>query len=230
MQRVGASLSALGLRPLCPNGETEGRMLRLLRSPGTDSKAEAPATDPLLCLAHRAAQGEGAATTTLVCSVGPPVLRVVRGVLGASHPDVEDVCQDALLAFLAALPRFREQCSIVHFACRVAALRALSARRRAACRRTEVLEEELVTDEGSSVERTRAMECRRAVRDLLDELPEAQAEALVLHLVAGYTVEEVASAAGVPLNTMRSRLRRASATLRSRIGSESRLREVAELP
>jgi DNA-directed RNA polymerase specialized sigma24 family protein len=67
---------------------------------------------------------------------------------------------------------------------------------------------------------------RAALRHLLDELPHAHAEAVALHLVLGYTVEETAAAVGAPVNTVRSRLRRALSALRRRVNSDSSLLEV----
>lgn len=64
---------------------------------------------------------------------------------------------------------------------------------------------------------------RRALRRVLDELPEAQAEALTLYTVLGWTVEEIARAAAVPENTVRSRLRLAKETLRTKISQDARL-------
>jgi len=67
---------------------------------------------------------------------------------------------------------------------------------------------------------------RGVLRRLCDELPSPQSEALVLHCVLGMTVEEVASAAGCPRNTVKSRLRLAKEALRERIQSDSALEEM----
>jgi RNA polymerase sigma-70 factor (ECF subfamily) len=69
---------------------------------------------------------------------------------------------------------------------------------------------------------------RRLVRRLLDDLPQAQAEALVLHVVAGLTVGELAGATRVPVETARSRLRLAKAALRDRITSDPAAGELLE--
>jgi RNA polymerase sigma-70 factor (ECF subfamily) len=47
-----------------------------------------------------------------------------------------------------------------------------------------------------------------------------QRVALVLHLYAGYTVEETAALVGVPVETMRARLRRGRERLRTLLGDE----------
>jgi DNA-directed RNA polymerase specialized sigma24 family protein len=86
--------------------------------------------DPLLHVARAAARGDGRSVGNLVIELGPAVLRVTRRVLGVHDRDAEDVAQEAILAALAALQNFREECSVSHFFCRVAALTALNARRR----------------------------------------------------------------------------------------------------
>ena len=61
--------------------------------------------------------------------------RIVRKVLGRGHPDIDDVTQDAVIALLTALLTFRGECSVEHFANRIALLTALAARRRSRSRR-----------------------------------------------------------------------------------------------
>jgi RNA polymerase sigma-70 factor (ECF subfamily) len=68
-----------------------------------------------------------------------------------------------------------------------------------------------------------ARACATLVRELLDSLPTAQAEALALHAMLGFTVAEVAESTGVPAETVRSRLRLAKRALRDRIEGNPRL-------
>jgi RNA polymerase sigma-70 factor, ECF subfamily len=206
-------------------------VLRLLRPQKTpEPRAVGPdPVDPLVSVARSALAGDRQAQRTLFAMLGPSMLRVVRGVLGASHPDVEDVLQEAMMAVHRALPGFRGECSVAHFACRITAHTTLSARRRASYRTrytpSAAPEElvELARDDRSPADARASAERLEAFRGLLEELPEAQAEALVLHAVLGYSVEETASAQCVPLNTGRSRLRKAFARLRERVRGDSRL-------
>jgi RNA polymerase sigma-70 factor (ECF subfamily) len=167
--------------------------------------------------------------------LGPSLLRVVRGVLGAAHPDVEDVLQEAMTAVHSALPSFRGQCRVAHFASRVAAQTALSARRRANYRTRytpAAAPEEVATlarDDRSPDDARRAAERLHTFRLLLEELPEVQAEALVLHCVLGYSVDETAAAQRVPRNTARSRLRNGLASLRHRVQGDPRLFAILEV-
>jgi RNA polymerase sigma-70 factor (ECF subfamily) len=59
---------------------------------------------------------------------------------------------------------------------------------------------------------------RAVLRIVLDELSPPQRAAVVLHLHAGYTVDETAQLLGVPRETVRSRLRVAREHLRRALG------------
>jgi RNA polymerase sigma-70 factor, ECF subfamily len=128
-----------------------------------------------------------------------------------------------------ALPRFRGQSRVAHFAARVAVQTALSSRRRAGyrSRHTPAAPPEeiadLARDDRSPADAHAAAERLTAFRELLCELPEAQAEALVLHFVLGYSIGETATAQRVPLNTARSRLRNGVSRLRTRVQGDPNL-------
>ena len=222
-------------------------MLRLIKSPGQGSAPEtgkprsSPASrpdDPLRALAAAAVQGDGEAQRTLLVALGPSLLRVIRGVLGSAHPDVEDTLQEAMVAVHLALAGFRYECTTLHFACRVAAQTAMNARRRAGYRARHTPSTppadliELAREERSPAELTAAARRRETLRQLLCELPDAQSEVLALHALLGYTVEETAAAMQIPRNTVRSRLRNALARLRARVqgdaGLDAGLREREE--
>jgi RNA polymerase sigma-70 factor (ECF subfamily) len=212
-------------------------MLRLVRSPDAVAKPAAATAgeqaDPLRAIARRAAAGDGPAQRTLLAALGPVLLRVVRGVLGVRHPDVEDVLQEAMLALCSALASFRGDCQTSHFACRVAVQTAMNARRRAAHRERatpSVAPDELaeLAHEGRTpAELLAAARRREILRALIEELPPVQAEVLALHTMLGHSVAETAAATGVPVNTVRSRLRAALAALRERAGTDAVLAEAA---
>ncbi len=206
-------------------------MLRLLRrgdGSGEPSVAPPLSRDPLRDLAERAAQGDRTAERTLLTALGPPVLRAVRAVLGVHHPEVPDACQDAALGLIKALPRFRGNCTVTHYACRIAVLSAMSVRRKA-CRveLDSAREPEECCDGAPSPASLAELERRRRVlRGLLDELPPSQAEALALHTMLGYTIKETALAMEAPVNTVRSHVRRGLAALRQRLREKAGLLEL----
>ena len=187
-------------------------------------------TDALCALAGAVVAGDPRAIEAFVKAAGPPVLGVARKILGKCHPDVEDVVQEALFAALDALPRFRRECSVLHFVCRVAVLTSMNARRR-------LRVHELITSDSADVDQRPADEPtpmghalsarrREAFRRLLDELPPEQAEVLALHCVLGYTVAETALSTGAPANTVRGRLITAKNVLRQRMAADPQLCEL----
>lgn len=68
-----------------------------------------------------------------------------------------------------------------------------------------------------------------AVRACLDRLPRAQAEALILMEIEGYTREEVAEMLGIPAGTVASRVRLAKQSFRTHWETLTTLPDSAEL-
>lgn len=208
-------------------------MLRLLTVRGRRAESDpGDLVDPLRPLAAEAIRGNRDAARTLLTALGPPVLSVVRGILGFGHPDAEDAFQEAMMAVHAALPTFRGECRTLHFACRVAVHATMNARRRAAYRSRAMHgvppEElaELVRDERSPESALAVARQRAALRELLCDLTPVQSEALALHIVLGCSIEETAAVTGAPINTVRSRLRSALAALRARIENDEPLSDL----
>jgi RNA polymerase sigma-70 factor (ECF subfamily) len=152
-------------------------------------------------------------------------------VLGAEHPDTQDVTQDAVIGFLQALPEFRAESSVLHFARRIALLTALAARRKNGTRERRItsdhFEDVHVEDQRSSPHvDLMANRRRQLVRSLLDHLPEPIAEAVGLHFILGFTVDEIATTSKVPTNTVWSRLRLGKSAIRKRLRRDPRLAEL----
>ena len=190
---------------------------------------KADTSDPLAPLIGPVLERDARAIEAWVRATAPSATRVVRQILGATHPDVADVTQEALFAALEALPGFRGECTVLHFVWRVAALTAMNARRRLRLREqvTQSSDETdaFATDEPSPLGCTLAARRRDALRRLLDELPAVKSEVLALHCVLGFTIDETARATGVPPNTVRSRLLAAKAALRERLLDDAELNE-----
>ena len=195
-------------------------MLRLLRFGPKDAAPRQDQPDPLRAAARLAAAGDRQAQRTLLVELGPSLLRTARAILGSANPDVEDALQEAMAAVIAALPGFRGECTVRHFACRVALQTSLNARRRARLRHRYVSvasDYELsgvMSNDLSPAELSEATRRIDALRELLCTLPEIHSEVLALHVVLGFTVDEAAQTLSIPKNTVRSRLRRALASLR----------------
>jgi RNA polymerase sigma factor (sigma-70 family) len=187
----------------------------------------------LTALARLAGSGDPVATRRFLDHVWPTLSRVVNGVLGSRHPEVDDVIQQSLIAVLQALSAFRGECHPVGYASRIALHVALRARRNTALRRArrETLAQISASDPdllwpGCEVSAERR---KKVLRDLLTELPEEQADALALRAVLGWSLEEVARATGAPLNTVRSRVRLAKEALRRRIEADPSLADELEV-
>lgn len=204
----------------------------VLHCPPSDLPADVQET-VLLALARSAALGDAQATTSLLKSIAPRVAAVVRVVLGRHDPEVDDVVQQSLIAFVQALPSFRGECQPPRFASRIAVRTAMASRRRSRTRRER--RDDLVDIDalatGARNPSAMALAARRTalLRELLYQIPEEQAEALALRVVLGWTLEEVASATGAPQNTVRSRVRLAKEALRRRIEADPVLRETLEV-
>jgi RNA polymerase sigma factor (sigma-70 family) len=185
-------------------------------------------TSPAVQLARAAAAGDTEATRRLVVELGPRIVRVVRAVLGGAHGELEDVQQQAMLAFVQALPAFRGECEPAYFASRIAARVALIAARRTRAARARC---EDGVDVDQLVSRARPhddmLQRRRTdlLRDLLATIAPEQAETLTLRIVLGWSLAEVAAATGAPLNTVRSRIRLAKSALRTAIDDDPVLAE-----
>ena len=174
-------------------------------------------------LASAAERGDREAITRLLRLVAPAVSRSVRMVLGARHPDVDDVIQQTFIAFVGAVGTFRGDCHPAGFASRIAVHTAISSRRHAKSQRARVAAlaalESIQPHPGGRGPDV-ASRRRRLVRELLDQLPADQAETLALHVMLGHSMEEVAKAMRCPVNTAKSRLRLAKSALRRRIEQE----------
>jgi RNA polymerase sigma factor (sigma-70 family) len=207
---------------------------RSLPGDAPESDALAPTTervDDLRLLARAAAAAEPHAAATLVAQVAATILATVRQVLGRAHPDVDDVAQEATLAFLAALSEFRGECTTRRYAQRVALFAALTARRKLVARQrlfdTEPAESTSVPSERPSPwAETLSSHRRETLRRVLDSLPDVIAQALALHFILGYTVEEIAIVASAPQNTIWSRLRLGKKALRKALRNDPGLAEL----
>jgi RNA polymerase sigma-70 factor (ECF subfamily) len=153
--------------------------------------------------------------------------------MGGGHPDVEDVAQQSLIAFIQALPAFRGDSDPSRYATTIAVRTAIAARRRVrvdhARRDAGADADTLASSEREPGEALASRRRKELLRDLLAELPHEQAEALAMRVVLGWSLEEIAGQSGAPLNTVRSRLRLAKESLRKTIESQPGLCEALEV-
>jgi RNA polymerase sigma-70 factor (ECF subfamily) len=204
-------------------------------SPAPSPALSAVRGDPMRPFVQAARRGDAVAIDHIVTFLTAPLLKAARALMGPENPDVEDVVQEVLMGVIDALPSFREECTVLHFAIRITIRRTTAARRRSRwilewLKRMRRGEEPLAPPPASPCEATVAERRRELLRKLLRDMPETQAETLMLRLALGHSIEEIASITNAPLNTVRSRLRLAKETLRSRIGNDPRWAELSEVP
>lgn len=197
-------------------------------SPFTPFRSFAPAPAPVV---PRPSEGPAKEPSVAlrIAELSPRIGKVVRAVLGFAHPDLEDVTQEALLAVIQALPSFRGECEPKHFASRIAARVAIASARRARtarARREDDVDVDLFRSEAAApLDETVHERQKDMLRGLLTRIPDEQAETLVLRVVLGWSLPEIAASTGVPLNTVRSRVRLAKNALRAAIDADPTLAE-----
>ena len=97
-------------------------------------------------------------------------------------------------------------------------------------RRDESVELEAIPGTQASLSDHVGAERRRVVvRDLISQLPPEQAQTLAMRIALGFSLSEVAEATGVPLNTVRSRIRLAKEALRKRVDADPQLQHLLEV-
>jgi RNA polymerase sigma-70 factor (ECF subfamily) len=169
--------------------------------------------DPRVALA---AQGDRAATQGLLLELLPRVRNLVR-YLASGDADVDDIAQLTLVQLVRSFRTYRGEGSLRAWCDRITVRVALAylRRRRSRERQTCELAPELYAVSSSS-EQPDDYTLRRQAVHWLDELPNEQREAVVLHHIAGLSAPELAAELGVPFETARSRLRLGMNKLRER--------------
>jgi RNA polymerase sigma-70 factor (ECF subfamily) len=163
-----------------------------------------------------AVAGEAGAMRRLLVALGGPVLGTARRIL--RHPaDAEEAAQETMIAVVRDLPSLREPAAVVGFATTAAARIAIKIRRkrerdrdRRAAAFAPPSSEPLAPSPADALS---ARERAERLLGLLDRLPDEQAEALVMRYVLGHEPAEISAATNTAVNTVRSRIRLARASL-----------------
>jgi RNA polymerase sigma-70 factor, ECF subfamily len=198
--------------PVDPNAASAASMevMGALR-PREGQAAVEPVQDPRL---GAAAAGDRAAVESLLLELLPRVRNLVRYLVRGDDA-VDDMAQEALIAVLRGLPTYRAEGTLTAWADRVTARAVFTElrRRRAVRGRLELLRDDAAEAEAAGGDPEEYLARRRAV-ERLDELPDEQRQALVLHHLVGLSVPELARELAVPAETVRSRLRLGKQRLR----------------
>ena len=180
--------------------------------------------DALGVLVVRAQGGDPEAMDHLVGELRPRVYRyVLARVLDPAAAD--DVTQEVAMTVMSALPRYVDQGRPVTAWVFGIAANKVSEARRASARRRETavhLVPDTVADSAAEPEHAVVrLETARRVAELLETLPEQQAEILRLRIAAGLSAEETAAVLDMTPGAVRVAQHRALAKLRATAVAEA---------
>jgi RNA polymerase sigma-70 factor (ECF subfamily) len=147
----------------------------------------------------------------------PRVGRLARH-LRRDPEDARDAAQDALAKLCVRLRQFRGEAQFSTWLHRLVVNTCRDVAERQRTRLHDPLPEELGEDlEHDPTRGVRITELRRELCDSLGDISPEQAQVIVLKDALGYTFEEIASAAGMPVGTAKCHAHRGRNRLRERL-------------
>ena len=183
--------------------------------------ANPSSVDDLAVLVGPARAGDPGAVEQLLARLRPTVLRYCRARLGrvhGSYGSADDVAQEVCLAVVKALPSYVDTGTpFVGFVHGIAAHTVTDAQRASSRERsaaTGTVPERADAAAGPE-DVVLAGERAQAARALLDRLPPAHRELLVLRVVAGMSAEQTGAALGMTAGAVRVAQHRALSRLRA---------------
>lgn len=172
-------------------------------------------SDPILVT--RAKDGDAAALEALCARHAPRVERLARHLL-RDPEDARDAAQDSLAKLCVRLRQFRGESQFSTWLHRLVVNTCRDVAERQRTRRHEPLPEELGADlEQDPTRGARLSELRRELCDSLSGISREQARVVVLKDALGYTFEEIAAGAGMPVGTAKCHAHRGRRRLRERL-------------
>ena len=181
-------------------------------------------------LIDQALRGQSEAFGQLVLKYQDRLFNTVFHVVGHAE-DARDIVQEALVQAFVKLTSFRRESAFYTWLYRIALnLAASHQRRRHPAASLDGLREtgnmEPADDEDDPAESPERQERCRQVRRAIAQLPDEYRSVLVLREIDGCPYETIAEVLDLPLNTVRSRLHRATAATEGNIeGSVGRTRD-----
>lgn len=169
---------------------------------------------------RQAGEGDPKAQAWLVARVLPSVRRIARTFLRRSA-DADDGAQLALIAILKSASTYRGEAAVEGWARRIAVrsiMRFIHRERRKDAPMGDASDSALEVSMPAGEPAFESLP--RDVREYLNELPEAQRDAILLHHALGYSLEEIGELTEVSPDTVKSRLRLGTAALRKRVARE----------
>jgi RNA polymerase sigma-70 factor (ECF subfamily) len=188
---------------------------------------------PLTALAKEALGRDPEKVRRFLEAIAPTVRRTCRGVLGCSHPDLEDAVQESLIDLVRALPQYRFEADVSRYAAKIALRVAIAERRKDRARK-----QNLHLFQQGHGSRNPSLDPSGVVADvenswlvslIVRKLRRSQTEVVILRFFLGCSVEEIASITGVPINTAKTRLRTGKEKLRRHLEKQGYAPETAEV-
>jgi RNA polymerase sigma-70 factor (ECF subfamily) len=168
-------------------------------------------------LVTRAKAGDREALDVLCSRHAPKVERLARHLL-RDPEDARDAAQEALAKLCVRLRQFRGEAQFSTWLHRLVVNTCRDVGERQRTRTHEPLPEELGADlEHDPARGVRISELRRELCDSLAGISPEQAQVIVLKDALGYTFEEIAAAADMPVGTAKCHAHRGRSRLRERL-------------
>jgi RNA polymerase sigma-70 factor (ECF subfamily) len=168
-------------------------------------------------LVTRAKAGDREALDALCSRHAPKVERLARHLL-RDPEDARDAAQEALAKLCVRLRQFRGEAQFSTWLHRLVVNTCRDVGERQRTRTHEPLPEEIGADlEHDPARGVRISELRRELCDSLAGISPEQAQVIVLKDALGYTFEEIAAAAGMPVGTAKCHAHRGRNRLRERL-------------
>ena len=172
-------------------------------------------SDPVLV--RRAKAGDAEALEVVCTRHAPRVERLARHLL-RDPEDARDAAQEALAKLCVRLRQFRGEAQFSTWLHRLVVNTCRDVAERQRTRSHEPLPDELGADvEHDPIRGVRISELRRELCDSLVGISREQAQVIVLKDALGYTFEEIAAAAGMPVGTAKCHAHRGRNRLRERL-------------
>ena len=172
-------------------------------------------SDPILVT--RAKNGDRLALDALCVRHAPRVERLARHLL-RNPEDAGDAAQEALAKMCVRLGQFRGDAQFSTWLHRLVVNTCRDAAERHNARVHEPLADDLRAGPDGDPHRAAGMsELRRELCDSLAEISPQQAQVVVLKDAMGYSFEEIAEAAGMPVGTAKCHAHRGRARLREKL-------------
>jgi RNA polymerase sigma-70 factor (ECF subfamily) len=181
----------------------------------------------LLAAVH---SGDDHAASELHDRLRPRIDTTIRALLGPGHAERDDLAQQTFVELVLSLHRFRGECSLERWAATIAArtvfkfLRRRTTERRIFQRTGD--DADLESTSPQSLGRTliaRNMAAR--IRQHLETIEPAKADAYVLHDVCGFDAREIASIAGISEAAAHARIARGRRELQQLLAADPELRD-----